>query len=562
MLSSLRKFNYVRSGIDMTATGTEFVTLEQLKLFDNATKCSPDNVTIQQSEDGVYSVKKGGITSDKLAGDIITDITSISQGRFPSSEGYNFRNNIEVHYTNQDTYHQHSKNTGSSGTYDIYSLSRRFGSAIVHDDMSTIYVFGSIVQPSNNPRTYDMVIERLTSDGVESTDIISMTNMPSTYNSSGYGYYSEYNTVLVKEQDNGSLKIVNTIQSDNSNNKPLYGLVINVSSDNVVNYSITTMANERSSYFTGEPVEFEDGSVAWFYINRWKTSSSGINTERHRKLFLSSDAVFSISEVTIPLSGYGYLWMDDVYNRVEKVNDNQFYIHAYTDMSINGGPTNSQVALEFSKNATSPTNIISPSPFYTGRILSSEVFIDNEKVSKNLSEGKVEDCAFTLSNKGKTINKYVNRTDGTTINCFDNSRDKDIDVTFPYFVITNSDGTVIPVVIPKSVWYDTSNDFYLVDKNSLYESTIVTGTDGDNFTLYYDDYGTYNSVMSEVPTFVYPSNNLDDYRAGHFVRTVIQDNEKYLLYIAFVAKRRTVEGSSWDTYYTCPNIVVIKFKLQ
>lgn len=72
MLSSLRKFNYVRSGIDMTANGTEFVTLEQLKLFDNATKCSPDNVTIQQSEDGVYSVKKGGITGDNIADGAVT----------------------------------------------------------------------------------------------------------------------------------------------------------------------------------------------------------------------------------------------------------------------------------------------------------------------------------------------------------------------------------------------------------------------------------------------------------------------------------------------------------
>ena len=87
----------------MAANGTEFVTLEQLKLFDNATKCSPDNVTIQQSEDGVYSVKKGGITgdniadgsitADKLAQDVISQIgvsnpiTSISYGNYLAGTG-------------------------------------------------------------------------------------------------------------------------------------------------------------------------------------------------------------------------------------------------------------------------------------------------------------------------------------------------------------------------------------------------------------------------------------------------------------------------------------------
>lgn len=85
MLSFLRKFNYVRSGIDVAANGTEFVTLEQLKLFNDATKCSPDNVTIQQSEDGVYSVKKGGITGDNIAdGAVTTD--KIADGSITSDK--------------------------------------------------------------------------------------------------------------------------------------------------------------------------------------------------------------------------------------------------------------------------------------------------------------------------------------------------------------------------------------------------------------------------------------------------------------------------------------------
>ena len=539
MLSSLRKFNYVRSGIDMTANGTEFVTLEQLKLFDNATKCSPDNVTIQQSEDGVYSVKKGGITSDKLAGDIITDITSISQGRFPSSEGYNFRKNaIEKFITSANTTRfWHAKNTESSGNYDSYGWYRRSGHYIVNDDCSFIMVI-CCAPDTDNPYSMGVLIDKVTSDGVSNQMFYDVTDMPYAGRSDVNWYYHEHQAFHLKENDNGGYNFYTTIRSSLTTYKRMYGCNFVLTSDNVISHSDTlveTVDNYRS-FYTSESAIFNDGSVCWF--NRW------LNNEQGKRLFLSSDGVWSCRPFLVS-SQYNFD-SDEVWNRIENINGHYYYI-TYDETS------SEHVAIEFDE--TSDTPIGYNSDLFYGSELRS-VFINNLEIEENNSEAN-----YVIS--GSNITKRTSKSISKVFSHFVNSPD----AAFSYpFIIVKFNNKYIAFCLSSSVWVDISNGFYLIDTNRKYTENTVTSIDGGNFIIYSDDKGTYSEIAEPVSTIdsTKLSNGSKSARGNMFLGTGlcrIVDNGDALLYIVPLHWFLNIV-STLSTYYDCPNLGVIKISLK